>query len=107
MEAVNQISVISLDKPIQSNNKFINERYSLIDNIYSDEADQDNYLNKEMLVSAIEGLEEREKRIIYLRFFEGLTQKQISDSLNISQVHVSRIIASSLKKLKSTISSNQ
>src|SRR5207248_9964182 len=42
----------------------------------------------------------REQMILHLRFFEGLTQSEIAGRLGISQVHVSRLLARSLAKLR-------
>lgn len=44
-------------------------------------------------------LPERERRIVYLRFFEGLTQTEIATRVGISQMHVSRLLARSLELL--------
>ena len=103
MEAGQTFRVISLDKPIQTNkNKASNEKFSLIDNIGIDAKD-DAFLNKEMLKQALENLNEREKKLIYLRFYEGLTQKEIADRLSLSQMHVSRLLNESLNKLRRKI----
>jgi RNA polymerase sigma-B factor len=42
----------------------------------------------------------RERRVLYLRFFDGCTQSEIASSLGISQVHVSRIIRTTLRRLR-------
>ncbi len=44
----------------------------------------------------------RERTILHLRFFEGLTQSEIAGRLGISQMHVSRLLARSLAQLRST-----
>jgi RNA polymerase sigma-B factor len=44
-------------------------------------------------------LPEREQNIVYLRFFEGLTQSEIAERIGISQMHVSRLLARSLETL--------
>ena len=49
---------------------------------------------------ALRDLPERERAILYLRFFEGLTQTEIADQLGISQMHVSRLVSQSLEKLR-------
>ncbi len=41
----------------------------------------------------------RERRIVYLRFFEGLTQDEIAEQMGISQMHVSRLLTRSLEGL--------
>ena len=48
-------------------------------------------------------LEPRERYILHLRFFEGLTQSQIAARVGISQMHVSRLIRRSLEKLRDEI----
>ncbi|MHB1446021.1 MAG: RNA polymerase sigma factor SigF [Acidimicrobiales bacterium] len=42
----------------------------------------------------------RERRILFLRFFQGLTQSEIATQLGISQMHVSRLLARSLSQLR-------
>ena len=44
-------------------------------------------------------LPEREQTIVYLRFFEGLTQSEIAARVGISQMHVSRLLVRSLETL--------
>ena len=52
-------------------------------------------------------LDERERRILHLRFFEGLTQSQIAQQVGISQMHVSRLIRRSLEKIRETIAEDE
>ena len=52
------------------------------------------------MVPALRDLPERERAILYLRFFEGLTQTEIAQQLGISQMHVSRLVSQSLDKLR-------
>jgi RNA polymerase sigma-B factor len=48
-------------------------------------------------------LDERERLILHLRFFDGLTQSQIAQQVGISQMHVSRLIRRSLDKIRAEI----
>jgi RNA polymerase sigma-B factor len=48
-------------------------------------------------------LDERERHILQLRFFDGLTQSQIAQQVGISQMHVSRLIRRSLEKIRDEI----
>jgi RNA polymerase sigma-B factor len=43
----------------------------------------------------------RERRMLYLRFYKGLTQSEIAQQLGISQMHVSRLLAKTLNTLRS------
>ena len=45
-------------------------------------------------------LDERERKILHLRFFRGLTQSQIAAQVGISQMHVSRLIRQSLETVR-------
>jgi RNA polymerase sigma-B factor len=44
-------------------------------------------------------LPERERKVVYLRFFEGRTQSEIATQVGVSQVHVSRILRDTLHQL--------
>ncbi len=44
-------------------------------------------------------LPDRERRIVFLRFFQGRTQSEIAADVGVSQVHVSRIIRDTLRRL--------
>lgn len=56
------------------------------------------------LREAMGKLGEREKRILFLRYFEGKTQTEISEEVGISQAQVSRLEKSALKNIKTNIS---
>jgi DNA-binding NarL/FixJ family response regulator len=45
---------------------------------------------------------ERERRVLYLRFFAGMTQSEIADDIGVSQMHVSRILSNTLELLRAT-----
>jgi RNA polymerase sigma-B factor len=55
------------------------------------------------LRSMLQELSERDRRIVYLRYFEELTQSEIADQVGISQMHVSRLLARSLEVLAATL----
>jgi RNA polymerase sigma-B factor len=59
--------------------------------------------NLAMLAPGFRVLDERERKILHLRFFEGLTQSQIAQQVGISQMHVSRLIRRSLEKIRDEI----
>lgn len=54
----------------------------------------------EWLRPALAGLTDRERRIIRLRFVDGLTQEQIGRHLGVSQMQVSRLLAGILRRLR-------
>jgi len=49
----------------------------------------------------------RERTILHLRFFDGLTQSEIADRLGISQMHVSRLLARTLAQLRASAGEEQ
>ena len=48
-------------------------------------------------------LPERERAIVAMRFFEGLSQSQIAEQVGISQMHVSRLLAQSLTRMRGEV----
>jgi RNA polymerase sporulation-specific sigma factor len=64
-------------------------------------ADQDsNWFDKLSLQEAIRGLNERERLILYLRYYKDKTQSEVADRLGISQVQVSRLEKKILYEMK-------
>jgi RNA polymerase sigma-B factor len=59
--------------------------------------------DRAVLAPGFRVLDERERKILHLRFFEGLTQSQIAQQIGISQMHVSRLIRRSLEKIRDEI----
>jgi RNA polymerase sigma-B factor len=57
-------------------------------------------LNREVITGLLDRLSPRQRQILYLRFFEELSQAQIAEKIGTSQVHVGRLIASSLVELR-------
>lgn len=55
------------------------------------------------LASSLKQLTAQEQRVLYLRFFEGLTQTEIARQLRISQMQVSRLLRRTLKVLRESI----
>ena len=53
-----------------------------------------------VLASSLRSLDERERRIVFLRFHADMTERQIAGELGISQAHVSRLLSGALSKLR-------
>ncbi len=60
----------------------------------------DGVIDREALRPLLQQLSAREKRILILRFFRGLTQDEIAQELGISQMHVSRLLAQTVARLR-------
>jgi RNA polymerase sigma-B factor len=63
--------------------------------------------DRAVLAPGFKALDERERKILQLRFFDGLTQSQIAQQVGISQMHVSRLIRRSLEKIRTEIASEE
>jgi RNA polymerase sigma-B factor len=79
------------------------EEIDPLETIGTDEHEYELSENRAVLEPGFRILDERERRILHLRFFEGLTQSQIAQQIGISQMHVSRLIRRSLEKIRDEI----
>lgn len=95
----------------------ISEPLSLYDTVFHDNGDSmlimdqikdtttdDSIIEKTVLKQALKKLGKREQQILYLRYFTGKTQMEISDEIGISQAQVSRLEKDALKEIKTNVS---
>jgi RNA polymerase sigma-B factor len=75
----------------------------LLDTLGANESGYDEVEDSSLVVSGLDTLDERERRIVELRFFEGLTQSQIAAEIGISQMHVSRLLRRALETMRGRI----
>ena len=73
---------------------------NILDKIPANDDNEKNIIDKIVLKDAINRLNERERKIILLRYFRGSTQSQVAKVLGISQVQVSRIEKRVLSDMK-------
>jgi RNA polymerase sigma-B factor len=78
-----------------------------LESLGTDEHQYEVSEDRAVLAPGFKALDERERRILQLRFFEGLTQSQIAQQIGISQMHVSRLIRRSLEKIRETIAEDE
>ena len=71
----------------------------LIDSLPADDS-QEDLLDKMLLKSAIEGLGDRERKIIVLRYFRDMTQSEVAEQIGVSQVQISRIENKIIKEFR-------
>jgi RNA polymerase sigma-B factor len=105
MEAGQSFRVLSLDSPSYKHDSFKSDSGAgptLLDTIGVD-GKEDALLNREALKQAITKLSNRDKRIIYLRFYCGLSQMEIAERLELSQMHISRLLKQSIDNLRKLI----
>jgi RNA polymerase sigma-B factor len=60
---------------------------------------------RQLLAAGFKELGERERKILHMRFFLGLTQSEIADRVGISQMHVSRLIRQSIDRVRERLDS--
>lgn len=71
-----------------------------LEDVLSDTQTEDRLVEHIALREAVSKLPERQKKVICLRYFRGLTQEKIARMLNVSQVQVSRIEKKALGELR-------
>ena len=94
----------------------ISEPLSLYDTVFHDNGDtmlimdqlkddftDDKIIERTVLKEAIKSLGRREQQILFLRYFVGKTQMEISDAIGISQAQVSRLEKDALKEIKENV----
>lgn len=72
---------------------------TLADKLCSKE-NQDDYIEKMVLRDLIEKMDERDKKIIILRYYRDKTQSEIAKELGVSQVQISRLESKLLEKMR-------
>lgn len=76
------------------------DTFIVLDQIGDNKNTDENWLEHVALESAMKNLDDREKRIVTMRYFEGKTQTEISREVGISQAQVSRLEKSALLSIK-------
>lgn len=87
---------VSLFEPIYNDG---GDPILVMDQISDDKNSDDLWLEEISIKEALKKLNEREKLIIALRFFNGKTQMEVADEIGISQAQVSRLEKAALKQL--------
>jgi RNA polymerase sigma-B factor len=90
-------STWSTDAPLTSDG---GNRGTVADGVGSIDGNLEKVLDVLSVRPLVEGLPDCERMVLLLRFFESMTQTQIAGRLGISQMHVSRLLARSLTKLR-------
>jgi RNA polymerase sigma-B factor len=76
---------------------------SLADRLGTDDTGYEEVDDGSVVAAGLDTLDERERRIVELRFFQELTQSQIAAEIGISQMHVSRLLRRALETMKGRI----
>lgn len=97
LEAI--VEPVSLYEPIFSDG---GDTIYVMDQV-GDNNDDNNWLDEIALKQAIGDLNDREKKILSMRFFQGKTQMEVASEIGISQAQVSRLEKGALSKIKKDI----
>ncbi|MFF2501997.1 RNA polymerase sigma factor SigF [Streptomyces sp. NPDC058067] len=99
MEALESFRTLSLDAELPGSD----DGHSLGDCLGAADPALDVVVDRESVKPCVAALPERERTILYLRFFGDMTQRRIAERLGISQMHVSRLISRSCDRLRDQV----
>ena len=88
---------MSLQEPVYNDGE---DALYVMDQISDKKNKEENWVENLALEAAMKCLNERERYIIKLRFFEGKTQMEVAQEIDISQAQVSRLEKHALKMMK-------
>jgi RNA polymerase sigma-B factor len=98
MDSMNAYSTRSLQAPFDEGSDD-----SLAEKLGSDDSGFAEVEDGTLVAAGLDALDERERRIVELRFFHELTQSQIASEIGISQMHVSRLLRRALVTMRGRI----
>ncbi|GAA4786186.1 RNA polymerase sigma factor SigF [Streptomyces ziwulingensis] len=99
MEALESFTALSLDAELPGSE----DSYSLGDALGAPDPALDTVVDREAVRDRLAALPERERAILYMRFFDDMTQSRIAERLGISQMHVSRLISRSCDRVRTQV----
>ncbi|MBX7555229.1 RNA polymerase sigma factor SigF [Streptomyces sp. NPDC004232] len=99
LDALGSFSALSLDADVSQGQ----DGYCLGDTLGACDPALDTVVDREAVKPRLEALPERERAILYMRFFKDMTQSSIAEQLGISQMHVSRLISRCCHDLRDAV----
>lgn len=91
---------VSLFEPVYNKD---GDELELMDKIEDEKNNDEAWTERLALEQAFEKLGERERNIIYMRYYEGKTQTEVSSEIGLSQAQVSRLEKNALKEMKGNL----
>ena len=101
LEGARAYAATSLSTPVSAD-----QSMELGDTLGEDDGEYEATELRMVLGAALTTLDEREQKILSLRFYGNLTQSDIASQIGISQMHVSRLITRALAKLRTEITAD-
>jgi RNA polymerase sigma-B factor len=96
LRAADTYRMMSLDEPLA-------EGAGALEAIGGDDEGYELVEQRVLLRRGLDGLGAREREIVRLRYYEGLTQREIARAVGVSQMHVSRLIRRSIDTMRDSI----
>lgn len=90
---------VSIYEPVYSSS---GDAVYMLDQL-GDSSSDEGWIDELLLREAIKTLSDREKNILYLRFYQGKTQVEVAGEIGISQAQVSRLEKNALSRIKSSV----
>ena len=90
---------VSIYEPVYSSS---GDAVYMLDQL-GDSSSDEGWIDELLLREAIKTLSDREKNILYLRFYQGKTQVEVANEIGISQAQVSRLEKNALSRIKSSV----
>ena len=100
LEIAQAYNFTSLDAPIDASD---GDSSSFVEQLGGEDEQLENLEYRASLAPEMAKLPERERKILFLRFFKGMTQSEIAERLSISQMHVSRLLNRTLIRLRQAL----
>ena len=94
------VDPVSLDEPVYDNS---GDAICVMDQVRDTRNTDEAWTDRIALKDAMKRLDERERRILSLRFYEGKTQMEVSAEVGISQAQVSRLEKGAINTIKKNI----
>lgn len=91
---------VSLYEPVYADGS---DAICVMDQVRDERNSSERWLDHIALQEAMAGLNERERKILRLRFFQGKTQMEVSKEVGISQAQVSRLEKNALKQIRKSM----
>jgi RNA polymerase sigma-B factor len=93
LQGAQNFTAVSLDEPMGDGRE-------AFDTLGADDVEFETADRRDLVRRGLDGVPQREREILMLRFYDGLTQREIAERVGLSQMHVSRLIRRALDRAR-------
>jgi RNA polymerase sigma-B factor len=104
-EALEALAAVKAHEPLSLSQQTNGNEVSVLELRGESEQGYETGEDRAVLARGFRALDQRERRLLHLAFFEGMSQYRIADEVGLSQIHVSRLTRRALDKLRAEIGS--